>query len=336
MNKFSHIVSLGYNCEVSYRIMDYMGEKIESYPLSWAYMIEQNRIVEIFDHMDKLYNGNLIARSDGMFLVEELNLALHTTIDHSNIKNFSMQELEQFHENGEREIRERFRYLVSKWERLLKSDEATLFLLKIQQNDIAFLKDIEIWMQNNYISNNFFIVCVTCDDSLAQQIMKMNLTHIGGANIRGFATDDNTQFGGDINGWLTAIGYFDNMTEGSSLFIDISKVEGTSKSENINRAGLQFEELKRWCDELTQARDWLVEQCKCKDEKIDSLEKEREVFLEKIATLESENAKLKADEGVGKEIDNLEVELSKYKYKLRKLEENPQIKKIIEKKGIYS
>ncbi len=39
---FDHIVSLGYNCEVSFRINDYLEREIDSYPLSWAYVFEQS------------------------------------------------------------------------------------------------------------------------------------------------------------------------------------------------------------------------------------------------------------------------------------------------------
>ena len=42
-------MSLGYNCEVSFRINDYLEREIDSYPLSWAYVFEQSRISNIDD-----------------------------------------------------------------------------------------------------------------------------------------------------------------------------------------------------------------------------------------------------------------------------------------------
>ena len=50
--QFQNIVSLGYNCEVSFRIEDFTHEKINSYPFSWSYISDHKKFLEALQNLD--------------------------------------------------------------------------------------------------------------------------------------------------------------------------------------------------------------------------------------------------------------------------------------------
>lgn len=58
--KYDHIISLGYNCEVSFRIKDFFG-KLESYPFTWVYINNQiPQFVDVLKNFDKLLLKKII------------------------------------------------------------------------------------------------------------------------------------------------------------------------------------------------------------------------------------------------------------------------------------
>ena len=118
VNGFDHIVSLGYNCEVSYRIKEYTRKDIDSYPLSWAYMLDQRQIVHVLEHINEMLTENLKLCMDGMFSCDILNVKFHTKVSHENLKSMNSSELEIFKTSALEEMQTRFSYLLKKMEKL--------------------------------------------------------------------------------------------------------------------------------------------------------------------------------------------------------------------------
>lgn len=64
---FDHYVSLGYNCEVSFRIQDYLGKPIESYSLTWAYVHDLSRLPAALEKRGELLGRMLPQKGSDMF-----------------------------------------------------------------------------------------------------------------------------------------------------------------------------------------------------------------------------------------------------------------------------
>ncbi len=56
---FDNIISLGYNCEVSYRINDFAHKPIDAYPFSWAYTLDPSLFAKCLWHLDDLLKGDI-------------------------------------------------------------------------------------------------------------------------------------------------------------------------------------------------------------------------------------------------------------------------------------
>lgn len=336
---YDHIVSLGYNCEVSWRIEDYVRGKIDSYPLSWAYIKEQSELPRILDNIEKIPTTDMqFEEISGMFYCKELNISLHTNIEHSAYAAFTDKEKNEFMVEAEREVRERFLYLCSKWEKLLKSGDSTLFIIKIQnQNgDLEWIKDTHRFMQEHYTSGNYNILFVVTNQEVCDKLKEKNWDRTFILLIDSFASDAQTLEGGDRIGWIKGIEYFDHMYDRKNIvlsnFVDYQDKEVISKGE--------FYSLQSWATEVTAARDWLENQCKQKDAMIEEYEKNIQLMkAEQVAEGEEiqDNQEVKESERkvMQDEIDKLKLSLKKAEYKLGKLENNDAIKRIIKKKNLY-
>ena len=219
-HNYDHIISLGYNCEVSFRIENYTNTGIDSYPLSWAYVKDQNDMVYILDNLDLLTKDTNyeFVKSSGMFHSSLLDVFVHSKIDKKNVNDFDDLQLSVFNENASEEIRSRFTHLCSKWEELLKGESSSLFIMKLQrwigeESCLSVAQDVDDWLQQNYSSGKYLLACCTDDDKIfsyingsVKQDMHPNLRIV---KIDRFADDGNTQYGGAIDSWMSEIGKLD-------------------------------------------------------------------------------------------------------------------------------
>ena len=219
---FDHIVSLGYNCEVSFRIEDYQQEKLDSYPLSWAYVKDQDDLTNALEHLDETAKETIreYVPGSGMFNINELNIDVHTTVDKSLVPTYDDAQFYSFVEEASAEISKRFNYLNQKWVSLLNGDESTLFLLKLQswksvESCYEVILSVNHWLYNNYKSRKYLLACFTDKDDVFDYLCCKEIAgfspHITITKIGRFATDDNTHDGGDINSWLKAIEKWDHL-----------------------------------------------------------------------------------------------------------------------------
>lgn len=64
---FKNVISLGYNCEVSYRIEDLLGRKIDSYPFSWAYVMDNHAFLKCLENLEDVLENEIEILPSGMF-----------------------------------------------------------------------------------------------------------------------------------------------------------------------------------------------------------------------------------------------------------------------------
>lgn len=215
-HSFDHIVSLGYNCEVSFRIKDYIRKDIDSYPLSWSYMLDQTKISSIIGNLEDMFTGeSTVNIESGMIKCEKLNVSWHTKIDHTNL---SEENRERYKDSALLEMKERYSYLRKKFNNLFNSSDSTLFIIKCQEwNEyseiVRYLGELEQKLNEKYISGKYFLLAVTDDKELYDILVPESNAVRGCTLIAQFAEDSNTQQGGDIDGWMEAIHYYNHLKD---------------------------------------------------------------------------------------------------------------------------
>ena len=275
-NGFEHIVSLGYNCEVSYRIKDYLGGSLDSYPLSWAYVHDQTRMSYIIGHLEDMFTGETqVNLKSGMIWCEKLDISFHSKISHENL---SEDNKEEYKKDALAEMNQRYEYLRHKFEQLFRGEESTLFILKCQgyqehQHVVLYLRRIEKKLTEQYLSGKFFLLAVTDDINLYNILKKENSATRGCALIAQFADDGNTELGGDIEGWTEILNYFNHIKD--IEFDSTNYIASTVEHKGgKNALSDKYAELKAWCDKLQEARDWLLAQLENKSNECEKVKKE--------------------------------------------------------------
>lgn len=210
---FDKIVSLGCNCEVSFRIEDYQKRPIDSYLYSWCYELDPELFAESLYHMDEILCGPVEVQPWGMFLDKTWQLSFHGKGRKDQL----------FLENGElnqevadqmiEELRSRVRHLTDKFQKLLKSDHRTLFIFKVPSwqeggSSVSLVRRVCEFLEQEYLSGNYRLLVVLEEKNqgfreASGELKKYKKLQI--KYIKEFAPDDNTKNGGDIEGWLKAI-----------------------------------------------------------------------------------------------------------------------------------
>lgn len=253
---YNKIVSLGYNCEVSYRIQDFTQQPIDSYPFSWAYITNPELFIKALNNLDDILQNEIDVLPWGMFMDKKYQISFHAKGDKTQLfyKDGSLNNIVA--DSLISEIKARQTYLINKFKRLLKSDDSTLFVMKIfshisSQENAAFVTKLLDFLNTNYDSRKFTLLVVTEKEdaafikALSDSIWNKRLII---RSVKEFASDGNTQKGGDIAGWL-----------------DVLNRSGNFGKDQNTQLELQIEQLKKYLDELITAKTWLEDQCRNKD-----------------------------------------------------------------------
>lgn len=177
--KYDHIISLGYNCEVSFRIKDFFGT-LESYPFTWVYINNQiYSFVDILDNFDRLLlkKNNLSVVPWGMILDKKYNILFHTKGNVEEMFDEDKTPIKSIVNLRIAELKSRYRHLCVKFNNLLFSNDWTLFVMKV---DVEHGYDIK---------------------NIIKFVKKINCRHILVKYVKKFANDAHTDTDGDLEGW---------------------------------------------------------------------------------------------------------------------------------------
>ncbi|MDM0822046.1 hypothetical protein QTI12_14785 [Clostridium perfringens] len=209
-NTFDEVVSLGYNCEVSFRIKDYFG-KISSYPYSWAYCCDKNLFLKSLDNLDDILTGEItLLPLSGMFKCEKYNMNFHSSKHKENL----VVDGKPNKENVEKEIKnlkEKIKHLTKKFKDLLTSEKNTLFVIKIKHdefNDEKFIQEIYSRLLKYYKSKRFLLLVVLEEKYLTKEIINLESERLKIRTVKYFAKDNDTLRGGDLVGWNSVFSEF--------------------------------------------------------------------------------------------------------------------------------
>lgn len=207
--RFDEVVSLGYNCEVSFRIEDYFGI-INSFPFSWVNWQDKELFLKSLNNLEVILTGEIELLPWGMFKCKKYNIDFHS----SNNKKHLFINGKPNDENVKEEIvnlKSKIKHLSNKFEELLKSEKNTLFVIKVRHdgaNDIWFLKELYSNMSQRYESKKFTILAVFEEKYLSKELIELETEHLKIRSLKCFAEHNKTDTTGDLKGWHNVFSEF--------------------------------------------------------------------------------------------------------------------------------
>ena len=213
---FRHIVSLGYNCEVSFRIEDYTGQPVESYPFSWAYVKNQEEMSKDLELAlsGKLTAGGYCVTPSKMFLFYNSGCLFHSkAVDKDELLNQDGSTNYNVSDGYRKEIDSRLSYLQKKFKSLLISEERVLYIIKLAptKDEVStkrIIKDVISFFQE--YGKNWHLLIVTKTGILKEGTDKFEDENVSIRTISNFAEDGNTKYGGNRVEWLRMISSIDH------------------------------------------------------------------------------------------------------------------------------
>ena len=205
--KFKKIVSLGYNCEVSTRIKEYMKGNFDSYPFSWVYIGSVSKFVGALNNLDSILSNEIVLLPSGMVKDTTYEISFHLK---KPTKCYDSKEEE--YKAQIKELKSRFKHLVDKFKKLLNANFYTLFVLKHNKNgNLDDYKKIIDFFETNYKSKKFKILFVfqkEIQQDYFEAFKDNKFVYLYA--IKEFAKDTDTEKGGDIKGWYSSFAYATN------------------------------------------------------------------------------------------------------------------------------
>ena len=198
---YDNIVSLGYNCEVSFRIEDYFGS-LNAMPFSWSYTLDRDRFAGAIRAPKEIFSEGMRVNDDHMLVCNRFELKFHPR--YSILPQYGDYTQEQADEAYE-ELCGRIGHLTDKFVKLCAGDESTLFVMKVEdkgtEDNIKYIESVLAALTDVYRSGKFMLVAVPEKQAMNDELKKLENEHLKVFSVTKFAPRKHTNTMGDIAGW---------------------------------------------------------------------------------------------------------------------------------------
>ena len=199
--KYDVVTSLGYNCEISFRLENFF-EHINAMPFSWSYVLERERFPEVLENIEPLFSGKVRLLEDNMILCENTYIKFHPRYE-ILLKDDSVTEESMEEATGE--LKSRVAHLKSKYKDLLAGNKNTLFLMKMEnkgeESNIDYIKAVTEALRKTYCSGTFLLAVPIEKEALTPGIQQLEGEQVKIRVLKKFAPRKHTDIAGDVEGW---------------------------------------------------------------------------------------------------------------------------------------
>ena len=199
---YDEIVSLGYNCEVSFRIEDYLGKHVNAMPFSWSFVVNRNKFLDALKDTASIFSEEDFLCDDRMIMCKKYELKFHPR--YSVLPRTGEYSEEQYKE-ALVEVKARVKHLSEKFVDLCNSNKKTLFVMKVEDkgnaDNIAYIKEIGDILSNIYISGNYMLAIAMVKSAVTQDVLALQNDKIKIFPLKKFAPKKFTNILGDIRSW---------------------------------------------------------------------------------------------------------------------------------------
>ena len=207
MNSFDEVVSLGYNCEISFRLENCFG-KINSWPFSWSFILDRNLFLEALNHMDEIFQESVSictdSRVNAMVQCDKYKICFHPRGQYVDKTGHVIED--RFFPEGETELKLRVKYLVEKFSRLQKDkNRRSLLICGIEEDDqddtFEFITKLDEAIRVLFDSNNYVLLIVLPKSKYNKEIKMLESRQLKIRKIRHFGVQKCNDISTDTNGW---------------------------------------------------------------------------------------------------------------------------------------
>ena len=207
MNAKPILVSLGYNCEVSFRLEDYYSG-LDSYLFSWSFEDSRSGFIKALANIEDVLQGELKLCPDHMIQDQKYQIRFHPRYD--ILPKTGTTTEEQYTEAVE-ELKSRIEHLKRKTLELFASDNNIVFIIKVEsksaENNIRYLERVRSVL-DKYKILNYQIVAVFERRAAFKEIRDLEDDRLKIRTVRKFAPLKHTDIMGDIRGWYKILKEF--------------------------------------------------------------------------------------------------------------------------------
>lgn len=224
-HSFDTLVSLGWNCEVSFRIQDYLNRNIDSYLYSWVRVQNGEGLLRSLYHPEDVLAGNITLLDCGMLRCEKCQLDFHGIGEKGKLFLENGAPNEEVVSETIKELRSRIGHTSDKFQKLLKSDKRSLFIWKLNENYIVDqqvlenIKKVFCFLSEKYVSGKFVLMIVIEKKRCTEELLSLQNERLVVKNVQRVADKDNVMLDGDIDGWMEILAREDLICGSAFQFI---------------------------------------------------------------------------------------------------------------------
>ena len=198
---FDEITSLGYNCEISFRLENYFGS-INAMPFSWSFVLQREKFPETLENIDQLFSDEVELLEDNMILCKNCDIKFHPRYD---ILLKDGAPTEESTGKAVEELQKRVSHLKEKWKELVTGSKETVFLMKVEdkgeESNKEYIQRVYQVLQKKYLSGKFTLVVLMEKEAVTENIKKLETGKLKVRTLRRFAPKKHTDTMGDVWGW---------------------------------------------------------------------------------------------------------------------------------------
>lgn len=185
---YNHIISLGYNCEIAFRLYQYFKFE-ESNLFNWSYTCNIEDLIYALNHFKDIGQNDFTLQR-GLWQCNNAKIAFHgyAVIDITPEES----QKEDFLNNDKQQLLEKINYLKSKFLKILQDKSKKLYIYKVKISDVsANLNDniIKIKKALLNLGGQNFDLMIIIEDKYKKQIPKNNNYII--RTVKYYPPDDN-------------------------------------------------------------------------------------------------------------------------------------------------
>ena len=204
-NEFNEIFSLGYNCEVSFRLKEKF-EVLPSYIFSWTFCLDKKLFLDSlkYDFKD-IISGENIVFNYGMVEFSKYKLKFHC--DPQFEKELSEEHSKEFEDKVLEETISKVLHLKEKTLKLFSSGKRILFAIKIDSSLYGdydtelFILDLFSILKRKVKNKKFLLVVVLKEEDYLDKFKKLTNSRLRIEKVKFFPSNVDVAYSGDFDGW---------------------------------------------------------------------------------------------------------------------------------------
>lgn len=206
---FDEVITLGYNCETSFRVKDVIFENFHHYLYSWLYINNREKFLQSLSNLLEFADEDFELLPWGMLKGKTTGFDFHPAEENELRVNPEKCDIELVKAN----MKSKIEHLAKKTVDMFKSNKKILFIMKIKKvsvnEDIEFIKRVNDILNSKCSNKEYKLLCIFEGRCLTRYekdfLSQISIKQIEIGFVKKFSRDAETDIGGSIFDWLNII-----------------------------------------------------------------------------------------------------------------------------------